>query len=40
MDSNALNGWLDSWLPEDAALTAARARSAEVGVPLPPEAMD
>jgi predicted O-methyltransferase YrrM len=33
MDSNALNGWLEAWLPEDAALTAARARSAEVGVP-------
>ncbi|MCU1593651.1 MAG: O-methyltransferase [Frankiales bacterium] len=32
MDSNALNGWLDSWLPEDVALTAARARSNEVGV--------
>ena len=30
--SDALQGWLDSWLPEDAALTAARARAAEVGV--------
>ena len=29
----ALNGWLSAWLPEDAALTAARARSAEVAVP-------
>lgn len=26
-------GWLDAWLPEDAALTAARSRAAEVGVP-------
>ncbi|MDX6216237.1 MAG: hypothetical protein QOG99_1821 [Frankiales bacterium] len=28
-----LTGWLDAWLPEDAPLTAARARAAEVGVP-------
>lgn len=28
-----LSGWLDAWLPEDAALTAARSRAAEVGVP-------
>jgi predicted O-methyltransferase YrrM len=33
MDGNDLDGWLDQWLPEDAALTAARARAAEVGVP-------
>ena len=32
MDSNAVHGWLDAWLPEDAALTAARARSGELGV--------
>lgn len=25
-------GWLDAWLPEDAAVTAARSRAAEVGV--------
>ena len=25
--------WLDAWLPEDPALTAARGRAAEVGVP-------
>lgn len=34
MDSDALKGWLDSWLPEDAVLTAARSRAAEVGVPF------
>ena len=28
-----LTGWLDAWLPEDAPLTAARSRAAEVGVP-------
>ncbi|MDX6220314.1 MAG: hypothetical protein QOJ48_1995 [Frankiales bacterium] len=28
-----LTGWLDAWLPEDASLTAARSRAAEVGVP-------
>ncbi|MFN2536936.1 MAG: O-methyltransferase [Mycobacteriales bacterium] len=28
-----LTSWLDAWLPEDAALTAARSRAAEVGVP-------
>jgi predicted O-methyltransferase YrrM len=28
-----LTGWLDAWLPEDAALSAARSRAAEVGVP-------
>ena len=28
-----LTAWLDAWLPEDAALTAARSRAAEVGVP-------
>lgn len=33
MSSADLNGWLDSWLPEDAALEAARGRAAEVGVP-------
>jgi predicted O-methyltransferase YrrM len=33
MDSDVLNDWLGSWLPEDAALVAARARAAEVGVP-------
>jgi predicted O-methyltransferase YrrM len=33
MDGDALIGWLGSWLPEDAALVAARARAAEVGVP-------
>jgi predicted O-methyltransferase YrrM len=33
MDGDALGGWLDAWLPEDAALTAARSRAAEVGVP-------
>ncbi|MCW2586386.1 MAG: O-methyltransferase family protein [Frankiales bacterium] len=33
MDGDVINGWLDSWLPEDAALIAARARAAEVGVP-------
>jgi predicted O-methyltransferase YrrM len=27
-----LTGWLDAWLPEDAPLTAARSRAAEVGV--------
>jgi predicted O-methyltransferase YrrM len=27
-----LTGWLDSWLPEEPALTAARSRAAEVGV--------
>lgn len=33
MDSDTLTAWLEAWLPEDAALTAARSRSAEVGVP-------
>jgi len=33
MDSDALTAWLHSWLPEDAALTAARSRAAEVGGP-------
>lgn len=33
MDSDTISDWLDSWLPEDAALTAARSRAAEVGVP-------
>ncbi|MCW2600490.1 MAG: hypothetical protein JWM02_2319 [Frankiales bacterium] len=33
MDGAELSGWLDSWFPEDAALTAARSRAAEVGVP-------
>jgi len=28
-----LTGWLDAWLPEDAALSAARSRASEVGVP-------
>jgi len=28
-----LTGWLEAWLPEDAALRAARARAGEVGVP-------
>jgi predicted O-methyltransferase YrrM len=28
-----LTAWLEAWLPEDAALTAARSRAAEVGVP-------
>jgi predicted O-methyltransferase YrrM len=32
-DGTNLDGWLDQWLPEDPALTAARARAAEVGVP-------
>jgi predicted O-methyltransferase YrrM len=32
-ESDGLTGWLDTWLPEDAALTAARSRAAEVGVP-------
>ncbi|MGZ6791939.1 MAG: O-methyltransferase [Mycobacteriales bacterium] len=31
-EDRALDGWLGSWLPEDAALVAARARAAEVGV--------
>lgn len=31
--SDALTSWLDSWLPEDPALGAARSRAAEVGVP-------
>ena len=31
--SDALTSWLDAWLPEDTALTAARSRAAEVGVP-------
>lgn len=31
-DDRPLDGWLGSWLPEDAALVAARARAAEVGV--------
>jgi predicted O-methyltransferase YrrM len=30
---DTLSSWLDSWLPEDAALLAARGRAAEVGVP-------
>ena len=33
MDSDALTAWLDSWLSEDAALSVARSRAAEVGVP-------
>ena len=32
MTDEALATWLDGWLPEDGALTAARARAAEVGV--------
>jgi predicted O-methyltransferase YrrM len=34
MDSATLDvdGWVDAWLPEDAAVLAARARAAEVGV--------
>ena len=32
MDGNALQRWLDSWVLEDASLTAARSRAAEVGV--------
>jgi predicted O-methyltransferase YrrM len=33
MDPTPPGEWLDAWLPEDAALTAARSRAAEVGVP-------
>lgn len=33
MDGDVHDSWLDSWLPEDSALTAARSRAAEVGVP-------
>lgn len=33
MDGDTQDSWLDSWLPEDGALTAARSRAAEVGVP-------
>lgn len=33
MDHDGTSAWLDSWLPEDPALTAARSRAAEVGVP-------
>ncbi len=33
MDSDVVTSWLDSWLPEDAVLIAARSRAAEVGVP-------
>lgn len=33
MDGDGVDSWLDSWLPEDGALTAARSRAAEVGVP-------
>lgn len=31
--ADRLHSWLDAWLPEDAALTAARSRAAEVAVP-------
>ena len=33
MDGDVVGSWLDAWLPEEAALTAARSRAAEVGVP-------
>jgi predicted O-methyltransferase YrrM len=33
MDGDTQDSWLDSWLPEDGALTVARSRAAEVGVP-------
>src|SRR5688572_18804928 len=32
MEQNATSTWLETWLPEDPALTAARSRAAEVGV--------
>jgi predicted O-methyltransferase YrrM len=32
MSVDTATGWLDAWLPEDAALTAARSRAEEVGV--------
>ncbi|MGB8650313.1 MAG: O-methyltransferase [Mycobacteriales bacterium] len=32
LQGDAVTEWLEAWLPEDGALTAARARAAEVGV--------